>query len=88
MIYIVFFQEYLYICVVKFFSVYIHIRLQIFPSSQIIFAIAVVISTLSFERYGLCVPTQYIDNGENVVVIFVESCVRTLDHINHRSSYP
>jgi len=41
----------------------------------------------SVIQFGV-VPTQYIDNGENVVVIFVESCVRSLDHINHRSSSP
>jgi len=33
------------------------------------------ISTLDFQWYSPCVLTQYINNGENVVVTF-ESCVR------------
>ena len=41
------------------------------------------ISPLGFQRYSPCVLTQHINNSENVVIIFVESCVRAyLDYIN------
>jgi len=42
------------------------------------------ISTLDFQRYDPCMLTQYItDNDENVVITFVELCVRAhLDHIS------
>ena len=80
-----FFQEFLHVCIVKFFS---HIGLQIFRASSIVsnylcYRCNHLISILCFERYGPCILTQYIDNGKNVMVTFIESCVRAhFDHIS------
>jgi len=76
MIYVVFFQKFLHVRVVKFFS---HIGLQIFRTSSIISnylcdRYSHLISIFDFQWYGPCMFTQYIDNGENVVIMFVESC--------------
>ena len=83
MINVVFFQEFLHVCVVKFFS---HIGLQIFRISSIILnylcdRCSHLISTLGFQQYSPCILTQHIDNGENVVT-FVESCKSTSHHIS------
>jgi len=72
----VFFQEFLHICVVKFIF---HIGLQIFRTSPIVsnylcYRCSRLISILCFERYDLC--TQHVNNGKNVVITFVELCVR------------
>ena len=80
-----FFRSFCTFCVVKFFS---HIGLQIFRTLSIVSnylcnRCSYLISTLDFQRYDPCMLTQYIDNDENVVITFVESCVRAhLDHIS------
>jgi len=88
MIYVVFLKEFLHVCVVKFFS---HIDLQIFRASSIVsnYLCYRCSHLVSILLNGPCMFIQYIDNGKNVMVIFVESYIRAhFDHIIHRSSYP
>jgi len=79
-----FLHEILHVCIVKFLS---SVSLQIFRTSFIISNYfcdhcIYIISALSLERYGPCILVQHIDNGENAMVTFVESRVRThLDQI-------
>jgi len=78
MIHVVVFQKILHVCVIKFFS---HIGLQIFRISSVVLnylrdRCSHLIFTLNFQRYGLCVYSTHIDNDKNVMIIFVESCIR------------
>ena len=74
MVEVVFFQEYLYICILKFFS---HIGLQIFRTSSIALnylcdCCSHFSSIFCFERYSVLI--QHVDNDENVMVIFWIVC--------------
>jgi len=67
---------------------YLLLSMQIFSTSSIVSnylcdRCSHFSSIFCFERYGPCILTQHVDNGENVLVTFVESCVRT--HLNHIS---
>jgi len=77
-----FFQEVLYVYVVKFFS---HVDLLIFRTSSIVLNYfcnrsSYFISTLGFERYGPRILVQHVNDNENVMVTFVESCIKTYPH--------
>lgn len=83
MIDVMFFQKFLHVCIVKFFS---SIGLQIFRTSSTISNYfcdchSNLISTLGLERYSPCVLAQHVDDREYIVITSIESRVWT--HLYH-----